>query len=76
MRQRTLEALIALHSPEKGKGGEKGNGRSSQAFPLSMSKIVKLLRQEEDPSVLAVILRLIRELLIVSLSQRVWWEES
>ncbi|GFZ48929.1 hypothetical protein JCM24511_06678 [Saitozyma sp. JCM 24511] len=52
IRQRTLQALVALHlSP------------GAQPFPLSMSRIIKYLGAESDASVLAALLRLIGRLI-------------
>lgn len=54
IRQRTLQALVALHlSP------------GAQPFPLSMSRIIKYLGAESDASVLAALLRLIGRLIKV-----------
>ncbi|RSH90039.1 hypothetical protein EHS25_001372 [Saitozyma podzolica] len=54
IRQRTLQALVALHLLP---------GVQVQSFPLSMSRIIKYLDAESDASVLAVLLRLIGRLI-------------
>lgn len=55
VRQRTLEAIGALHL-----------NQDPSSFPLSMSKIVKMLSTEEDDTVLLVVLRILRQVLEVS----------
>jgi hypothetical protein len=55
VRQRSIQALIALYIVP-----------GSTDFPLSMSKIVKMLSMEEDDSVLLALVRTLRVLLEVS----------
>lgn len=55
IRQRSIEAINSLHLR-----------RDADDYPLSMSKIVKMLSTEEDDAVLLVILRTLRRLLEVS----------
>nr|XP_019008999.1 uncharacterized protein I206_06687 [Kwoniella pini CBS 10737]OCF47780.1 hypothetical protein I206_06687 [Kwoniella pini CBS 10737] len=56
VRQRTFEALLSLHQLSP----------NDEQFPLTMNKLLKSLQREDDMSVLAVILRLIRHLLETS----------
>lgn len=55
VRQRSIQALIALHVVP-----------GAADYPLSMSKIVKMLSVEEDESVLLALVRTLRVLLEVS----------
>ncbi|KAK8846534.1 hypothetical protein IAR55_005620 [Kwoniella newhampshirensis] len=57
VRQRTLEALSALQISQSISTLDDGS------FPLSMSKIIKMLNHERDHAVLAVIFKLIRRVL-------------
>ena len=63
VRQRTLQALAALHLPAS--TGDQTQTIGSGSFPLSMNKLVKLLAAEQDPSVLAVLLRVVRRVISV-----------
>ncbi|WVQ81698.1 hypothetical protein IAT38_003823 [Cryptococcus sp. DSM 104549] len=58
VRQKVLEAIIGLHVSSASDRGD-----DSSTFPLSISKITKLLGQEKDPSVFAVCLRALKLLL-------------
>lgn len=60
-----LEALVALHLHDPDISQEKDVAPS---FPLSMSNLVRILGAEEDGAVLAVLLRIIRDVLHVSQS--------
>ncbi|OCF33953.1 hypothetical protein I316_04299 [Kwoniella heveanensis BCC8398] len=55
VRQRTLEALLALH--------RKSAREEASRFPLSMSKILRLLEREDETPVISVLYRTIRVLL-------------
>lgn len=58
VRQMTLQALSALHIPR--------SGMEREPFPLSMSKVIRMIEKEQDTGVLNVLLRLLRSLLDVS----------
>lgn len=60
VRQRTIQALMALNLDPS------TLMKRNSGFPLSMSKVVRLLGAEEDQSVLCVLLRLLRRLIEVS----------
>ncbi|WWC58926.1 uncharacterized protein I303_101471 [Kwoniella dejecticola CBS 10117] len=53
VRQRTFEALLTLHRL----------AQANEPFPLSINKLLRSLQQENDQTVLAVILRLVRHVL-------------
>ncbi|WWD21853.1 hypothetical protein CI109_106341 [Kwoniella shandongensis] len=57
VRQRTFQALQALHLPSSATDMENGS------FPSSMSKLIKALLHEQDQSVLAVLFKLIHRVL-------------
>jgi hypothetical protein len=59
IRQRTLQALAALHLDPAVAG-------SKPTFPLSMGKLARMLEQEDEPGVLRVVLRVIRSTIEVS----------
>ncbi len=65
VRQQTLEALAALHLYLTTRDEDLWSIVGPKSFPLSMSKLVKLLSVEGDEAVLAVLLRTIREVLTV-----------
>jgi hypothetical protein len=52
VRQHALQAIAALHLPP--------HGLVDAPFPLSTSKITRMIASEKDCSVLAVLLRLLR----------------
>lgn len=66
IRQRTLEALQVLHiAKQPSSEGFAGHSDARPTFPLSMSKVTRLLDKEQDASVLAVIFRLMSRMIKV-----------
>ncbi|WVQ97544.1 hypothetical protein IAU59_004658 [Kwoniella sp. CBS 9459] len=59
VRQRTLEALLALHRPY--------SGNETLPFPLSMGKLLRLVEKENETPVVALLYRTIRVLLAYGL---------
>jgi hypothetical protein len=71
VRQCTLQALTALYLPPSYPSYRENASNHLEPiplepFPLSMSRMIKLLGTEEDHSVLCTIIRLIRKLVKVS----------
>lgn len=63
IRQKTLKALKTLYFPTETDLSRTVGPRT--VFPLSMSKLVKMLGKEKDAGVVSVLLRLVRAVIVV-----------
>ena len=69
IRQKAIQALVALHFPFSDSlsriDSSSYTERPPTGFPLSMGKVARMLEKEQDPSVIRVLISLIRQMILV-----------